>query len=229
MNSPERREQTFASPLFPFELKSVQYGLDWMREKIPTLKERRIQIQNMRQTNPLLLDFISQMSALRREINMKEGTLFNGYINGAFFMLNTLEDQYLQRGKLFTSPSFEQIHSYVKDLSEIEFNSEKIRSLQTDETSIHPSHFPIIQDLSRWLDTTEGAALKESFHRKSEIKVHELFNEEPLVKEALTHGKIIQSFGPLDGLKYGALDMYGIFKAQDEVQNLNRMWNIKIK
>lgn len=229
MLTPENRERIFSSPMFPLELKSVQYGLDWMRDNIPTTQQRKKQALLMKNEQPPLFSFISQMSIARRMLNMRQGSLFNGYMNGSLFMFYTLKDQYIQKGKLLKIPSYNQMNTYISDLFNIEYHQPHIQELRKNKEQIQPAVFPILYEVTKSKSTKEAQLLQESFRLLSESKVKTMFEEEPLVKEALTHGRLVQSFGPLDGLKFGALDIYEIFRAQEESQALNHIWNIQIK
>jgi hypothetical protein len=57
----------------------------------------------------------------------------------------------------------------------------------------------------------------------------DLLNNERFVTEMLVNGTFLKAYGPLEGLHYGAVDIYELYKLQEERSGLRRMWNRKVR
>ena len=68
-----------------------------------------------------------------------------------------------------------------------------------------------------------------SFVNNSRAKIVDFFGNEPIVREIILNSYFKSEFGPLNGLMYGALDVYEVFRLSEESKKLENWWDITLK
>lgn len=230
--SPERSEVQKDYSLFPLSKQSVQGAIYWMKENIPQHSQRPGEMSRLQAEKFKVFSFVTGMSIFRDTIQFDKPQV-TPYENGALFMLNVIQNEYDKRGKELIEPNTDIIKTYFMDLLDIENNHYEVDrvdsgyegGLDATDASLAPFSREIIEQTG----TPEGKRLRKTFIKNSMHRREDLLNNERFVTEVLVNGTFLKAYGPYEGLHYGALDIYGIYKLQEERSGLRRMWNRKVK
>ena len=203
-----------------------------MKENIPQHPQRLTEMSRLQTENFKVFSFVTGMSIFRDTIQFDKPQV-TPYENGALFMLDVIQNEHNRSGKKLIEPDADIIKTYFMDLLDIENNhyevdrvdSEHEGGLDATDASLAPFSREIIKEAG----TPEGKRLRKTFIKNSMHRREDLLNNERFVTEMLVNGTFLKAYGPLEGLHYGAVDIYELYKLQEERSGLRRMWNRKVR
>lgn len=228
--TPERNETQKQLAVFPLGMDAVQEAVYWTSAFFSVPNQKRSEMQRLEKDQFGLSFLIKEMGQIRNGIQFKDPK-HQSHENGALFMINIIKNQYKNTGKIFPSLSSDITRTYFFDLINADNNSYEISLVHKNNrvSAKDPSLFPFLKELTAPVTTPQGRRLKSSFIGNSRYRLKEMMDNEQYVSEVLKNGTFTRNYGHIDGLQYGALDVYEAFNLYEERKKLNKIWNTEVK
>lgn len=230
--NPERKALFSPSEIMPISENSATNALRWALANLADSDSRAQKEVKLKHENKDLYLFMKGMVNLRMTTMMGTSN-YDSYINSFLITNQAIQNQYIEKKKLPVNIDQITLTSYFYELlgdekKQFEIDEIKRKNNILANNALSPSLLKAA--IIRKTGSTDNLRnITLAFNINSHNQAVDFQHNESELTKALLSYESVKTFGPTEGLVYGALDAYGGFKKIEVGKSIERIMEKNVK